>query len=116
MMRNTTVDSAMTLSLVSWLFAMRPEVKTGSVVHGGALSAHSAIARIESGIASRRGLVLAGLDKGGIRPILANVLEQPFGGSSGEMALNRDHKSAFVSKVTYGRSHDPVISRRRGEG
>ncbi len=117
MMRNTTVDSAMTLSLVSWPLAMRPEVKTGSVVHGGALSAHSAIARIESGIGRRRGSVLAGVDRGGIRLISANAPEQPFG-SYGEMALNRDrdHEAAFVSKVTYGRSHDPGISRRRGEG
>jgi hypothetical protein len=57
------------------------------------------------------------VDRGGIRPIPANMLEQPFG-SYGEMALNRDqdHESAFVSKVTYGRSHDPGLSRRRGEG
>jgi hypothetical protein len=57
------------------------------------------------------------VDRGGIRPILANMLEQPFG-TYGEMALNRDrdHESAFVSKVTYGRSHDPGLSRSRGEG
>lgn len=117
MMRNTTVDSAMTLSLVSWPPAARPEVKNGSAATGGAQRAHSALAPIECSIGSRRGSVLAGVDRGGIRPVPATMLEQAFG-SSGEMALNRDrdHESAFVSKVTYGRSHDPGLSRRRGEG
>lgn len=144
MMRNTTVDSAMSMSLVSrsWSAALRPGlVASGSAVHGGAYRASSALtftltnlanlanATQPTGLECSRAvsrlsgwdhvaMAGAGVGKGGIRPVAADLIEQPFGGALGEMALNgeRDQESAFVSKLTYGRSHDPAVRRRRGEG
>lgn len=136
MVRNTTVDSVMPMSLVSWSAVMRPGTFfAGSASVGSANRPHlvSALTRRECGGASlnslssrsvsgasHRAVALAGLDWGGIRPFAAEIVEQPFGGMRAEMALHadgdRNPESAFVSKVTYGRSHVPAVRRRRGEG
>lgn len=131
MLLSTTVDSAMPMSLVSWSAAMRPgTLFVGSASHGSADRPHldnvytslecrpASLSSLNSRNASHRAIVPAGVDRGGIRPFAAEIVGQSFGGMVGEMALNgdRDPESAFVSKVTYGRSHVPVVRRRRGEG